>query len=60
MALRPVWPDSESAVNLRAKLDLLSQLEVAGVDFYHYSFMRLEDLDRIESTLTELRWASRA
>jgi hypothetical protein len=60
VALRPVWPDSESAVNLRAKLDLLSQLEVAGVDFYHYSFMRLEDLDRIESTLTELRWASRA
>ena len=43
-----------------SKLDLLSQLEVAGVDFYHYSFMRLEDLDRIESTLTELRWASRA
>ena len=60
VALRPVWPDSDSAGNLRAKLDLLGQLGVSGVDFYHYSFMRLEDLDRIASTLAELRWAPRA
>jgi hypothetical protein len=60
VALRPVWPDSESADNLRAKLDLLSQLAVTGIDFYHYSFMRLEDLDRIAATLTELRWAPRS
>ncbi len=60
VALRPVWPDSDSAANLRAKLELLAQLGVQGIDLYHYSFMRLEDLDRIASTLAELQWTSRA
>lgn len=55
VALRPVWPDSDSGSNLRAKLDLLTELGITGVDFYHYSFMRLEDLDRVASTLGALR-----
>lgn len=55
VALRPVWPDSDSASNLRAKLDLLTEAGITGVDFYHYSFMRLEDLDRVASTLGALR-----
>jgi hypothetical protein len=43
-----MWPDCDSAANLRAKV------EVAGdrrVDFYHYGLMQLDALDWIRTTL---------
>lgn len=56
VVLRPTWPDNESADDLRAKVAGISSVGARAIDFYHYSFMRLEDLDRIGSVLRDIGW----
>jgi hypothetical protein len=49
VVVRPMPPDCDSDQNLRAKLDLVRELGLARVDFYHYGLMRLDALDRIRA-----------
>jgi hypothetical protein len=49
--LRPVRPDCESPANLRAKVRVVSDLEVDRLDFYHYGLAPLDALDWINSAL---------
>jgi hypothetical protein len=48
---RPSIPDSESAEQLRAKVDLARDRGLGRVDFYHYGLMRLDALDWIHAAL---------
>ena len=50
--LRPSIPDSASAEELRAKVDLARERGLRRVDFYHYGLMRLDALDWIHAALT--------
>ena len=50
---RPSIPDSASAEELRAKVDLARERGLRRVDFYHYGLMRLDALDWIRAALTE-------
>ena len=50
-ALRPMPPDCDSTENLAAKLRLARELGLARVHFYHYGFVRLDALDRIQDAL---------
>ena len=52
VVVRPVPPDSDSAQNLRAKVDVARELGLARVDFYHYGLMPLDALDRIRAALS--------
>jgi hypothetical protein len=52
VVLRPMPPDSDSAENLREKVDLARELGLARVDFYHYGLMPLAALDRIRAALS--------
>jgi hypothetical protein len=49
--LRPMAPDTESATQLQERVRLLRQRGVQQVSFYHYGFMRLENLDWVASAL---------
>jgi len=49
--LRPLRPDCESPANLRAKVRVVSDLEVDRLDFYHYGLAPLDALDWINSAL---------
>lgn len=49
--LRPMPPDTRSAIELRERVSLLRQLGVQEVSFYHYGFMRLENLDWVRAAL---------
>lgn len=51
VALRPMDPDCDSAENLAVKLALCRELGLIRVDFYHYGFMRLSTLDRVQAAL---------
>jgi hypothetical protein len=51
VALRPMDPDCDSADNLAAKLVLGREFGLIRADFYHYGFMRLSTLDRIQEAL---------
>jgi hypothetical protein len=51
LALRPSPPDCESPGNLAAKIAIARVLDFAGVDFYHYGFLRLEALEWIRAAL---------
>src|SRR5262249_49896446 len=51
VVLRPMPPDSDSAENLREKVDLARELGLARVDFYHYGLMPLGALDRIRAAV---------
>jgi hypothetical protein len=51
VALRPAPPDSSTAENLRAKVELATRAGVRRVDFYHYGLIRLDALDRIRLAL---------
>jgi hypothetical protein len=52
-ALRPMWPDCSGSANLAAKLTVVDESEVSRIDFYHYGFLRLEDLDVVRTALAE-------
>ena len=49
---RPAIPDSTSADNLRAKVDLARERGLGRVDFYHYGLMRLDALDLVREALS--------
>jgi hypothetical protein len=50
-ALRPMKPDCDGPQNLARKLEAARALGLARVDFYHYGFMRLAQLDWIGEAL---------
>jgi hypothetical protein len=51
VVLRPTPPDCDSAENLRAKVALARERGLRRADFYHYGFMRLDALDRIQAAV---------
>ncbi len=51
VALRPMPPDCFSPEELEQKIALLSGFAPDWVEFYHYGFMRLENLDWIAQAL---------
>jgi hypothetical protein len=51
VVLRPTPPDCDSAENLRAKVALARERGLSRADFYHYGFMRLDALDRIQAAV---------
>lgn len=51
VALRPMDPDCDSVENLAVKLALCRELGLIRADFYHYGFMRLSTLDRIQAAV---------
>ena len=52
VVLRPAPPDCDSPQNLREKIRLAAELDLARVDFYHYGLMRLDALDLIREAAT--------
>jgi hypothetical protein len=52
VVLRPMPPDSDSAEDLREKVDVARELGLARVDFYHYGLMPLAALDRIRAAVS--------
>ena len=58
VALRPMWPDCESTENLTAKLKSVQVDGVIAADFYAYDFMRIEELDRVQSSIVAADWTS--
>jgi hypothetical protein len=60
VALRPMPPDCASADELQAKLRVLAESGVEWVDFYHYGFMRLRNLDWMGQALRTWRRAPTA
>jgi hypothetical protein len=51
VALRPMAPDALSPDDLTAKLELLDRAGVERVDFYHYAFIPLANLQWIRAAL---------
>lgn len=51
VALRPMPPDCESPTELAEKLAFLDEFGAHWVEFYHYGFMRLRNLDWIAEAL---------
>ena len=51
VAIRPMPPDVESASELEAKVRFLRGYGADWVEFYHYGFMRLKNLDWIAEAL---------
>lgn len=51
VALRPMPPDCFSPAELAQKIALLGGFAADWVEFYHYGFMRLENLDWIAESL---------
>jgi hypothetical protein len=51
VALRPMPPDCFSPAELAQKIALLRALDADWVEFYHYGFMRLQQLDWIAEAL---------
>ena len=51
VALRPMPPDCFSPLELAQKIALLKELDADWVEFYHYGFMRLQQLDWIAEAL---------
>lgn len=49
--LRPMAEDCDGPGNLAAKIDVLRELGVPEVEFYHYGLMRLSSMDRIGAAL---------
>jgi hypothetical protein len=49
--LRPGWPDSDSAADLRAKVTAVTTQGTGYISFYHYGLMRLSALDWIRTAL---------
>jgi hypothetical protein len=52
VVLRPAPPDCDTPQNLREKIRLAAELDLARVDFYHYGLMRLDALDLIREAAT--------
>jgi hypothetical protein len=51
VALRPMPPDCHSPAELAQKISLLKGFAADWVEFYHYGFMRLQNLDWIAEAL---------
>jgi hypothetical protein len=51
VALRPSWPDCDSAANLAAKVDAVTELGASGIHFYHYGLVSDAALDRVASVM---------
>ena len=51
VALRPMPPDCFSPEELSEKIAVLSSFDADWVEFYHYGFMRLQNLDWIAEAL---------
>jgi hypothetical protein len=51
VALRPMPPDCESSADLTQKIAVLDSFTADWVEFYHYGFMRLQNLDWIAEAL---------
>jgi hypothetical protein len=51
VAMRPMDPDCDSAENLARKLAVCREFGLIRADFYHYGFMRLSTLDRLQAAL---------
>lgn len=51
VVLRPMPPDCTSATDLATRLALLQAFQPYALDFYHYGFMRLTNLDWIGQAL---------
>jgi hypothetical protein len=51
VALRPMPPDCLSAEDVAAKIAVAAEFDVDWVEFYHYGFMRLRNLDWIGEAL---------
>ena len=51
VALRPMPPDCESPAELEEKLEFLAGAGADWVEFYHYGFMRLKNLEWIGEAL---------
>ncbi len=51
VALRPMPPDCFSPEELSEKIEVLSSFDADWVEFYHYGFMRLKNLDWIGEAL---------
>ncbi len=54
LALRPSWPDCESAADLTAKLAAARSAGVGGVDFYHLGLIPNAAIDRVRAALSEV------
>jgi hypothetical protein len=52
VALRPMPPDCFSPTELAQKIAVAGGFAADWVEFYHYGFMRLENLDWIAEALT--------
>lgn len=53
VAMRPMLPDCDGPENLRAKVRLARELDVAWIDFYHYGFMPLGQLEWISEAIQD-------
>jgi hypothetical protein len=53
VALRPMLPDCDTTANLAAKVAEARQAGVDWLDFYHYGFMQLPVLDRIQEAMRD-------
>jgi hypothetical protein len=51
VALRPMPPDCTSAADVAAKIAVAGEFDAGWVEFYHYGFMRLRNLEWIEEAL---------
>jgi hypothetical protein len=58
VALRPMPPDCVSPAELSQKITLLNGFAADWVEFYHYGFMRLQNLDWIAEALASQAAAS--
>jgi hypothetical protein len=52
VGLRPMWPDTASAINLIEKVRVARAAGASRVDFYHYGLMPSRSLDWIGSALS--------
>lgn len=51
VALRPMPPDCMSAADVAAKIAVAGEFDARWVEFYHYGFMRLRNLDWVGEAL---------
>jgi hypothetical protein len=52
VAMRPLLPDCQTAVNLAGKVDAVRAAGADAIDFYHYAMMPLNRLDWINCALS--------
>ena len=55
VALRPMWPDTAGAAELRNRVQIAADRGASRVDFYHYGLMPAGSLDWIGAALADIR-----